>query len=195
MASLVLFNYTQHRELWAPAQQCGGKGRDFPPPYLPYRGQMAFLHSAVTLPAITWTLSSQMTEGRRSCQGNNLMVLISCTGLIFTSNCTHWLLSMETTPPCLDKFPWAVILSFWACWKQVACLCDDPNPAITLVFCPVPPQRCSYWTSPDLCFWVYERQCAQEKHIRKSTKSLGYSAFLGVIDRICWPWRSIREFG
>lgn len=193
MASLVLFNYTQHRELWAPAHQCGGGRVGVSPsisPLLRTDGLFALcLLSAVTLPAITWTVSLQMTEGRRGCQGNNLMELISCTGR--RSPVTALInLSAGKPLPCLDKFPWAMILSFWACWQQVACLYDDPNPAITLVFCPIPPQRCSCWRSPGLCSWACEGQCAQGK-----PSSLGYSAFLGLMDRICWPWRSITEFG
>lgn len=169
----------------------GGQGEGFPPPLSPLLrtdGLFALcLLSALVLPALTWTGSLEMTEGRRSCQGNNPMVLI-CRG-----QCSP-LTALVNSPggkllPCLDKFLCSMTLSFWACWQQVACLCDGSSPAITLAFCPIPPQRCSCWGSPGLCFWACEGQYAQGK-----PSSLGYSAFLGLMDRICWPWRRITEF-
>lgn len=187
MASLVLFNYTQHSELWASAYQCGDRVGFSPLLYLPCWGQMAFCSVlAQCWDSASCNLTSELTNGwgqkrlpREWHDGAHLLHRQ-------WSPLTELINSSTGKPlPCLDRFPSAMILSLWACWQQVACLCDDSDPAITLAFCPIPPQRCSCWRAPGLCFWAREGQCAQGK-----PSSLGYSAFLGLMDWICWPWRS-----
>lgn len=171
MASLLLFNYTHHHELWAPAQQCGV----FPLHCLPCWGQMAFL---------LW-LEQGAHNWVRAEEGNNLMVLISCIG--WCSPLTALNLSAGKPLPCLDKFPCAMILSFWACWKQVACLCDDSSPAIILHLLPHPTTE---MVLLEMSWFVLLGLWGQDAQWKPS--SLGYSAFLGLMDRI---WRSIAELG
>lgn len=96
---------------------------------------------------------NKLPRGRRSCTGNNLMVLVSC--IDWYSSVLHWKLL-----PYVDKFPCVMI---WACWRQAAHLHADSGPAFTLAFCPRPghPQRCLCWQPLCLCLLGPLGQCAQ----------------------------------